>query len=164
MYLNLLFKSIKADVGGASGDRVKALVRRFVQVLVAGGSGASEFVAGGLWLLGEVCSYFLLSVEYTLITLPSIAFQHHSWAEGDADETCQPRLRRGALRPPQTRPTVLPCVFVTPVGTHSVTAPLPPHDLPPRAPAPLLPAALRQRGPVRQHFVALFGPIRVQER
>lgn len=58
MYLNLLFKSIKADVGGASGDRVKALVRRFVQVLVAGGSGASEFVAGGLWLLGEV---FLLS-------------------------------------------------------------------------------------------------------
>ncbi len=54
MYLNLLFKSIKADVGTGNGDRVKALVRRFVQLLVSGGSGASEFVAGGLFLLGEV--------------------------------------------------------------------------------------------------------------
>ena len=56
MYLNLLFKSIKADPN-ASGERVKALVRRFVQVLVSGGNGATEFVAGGLFLLGEVCLY-----------------------------------------------------------------------------------------------------------
>ncbi|KAF9039673.1 CBF-domain-containing protein [Hymenopellis radicata] len=56
MYLNLLFKSIKADVGTGNGDRVKALVRRFVQLLVSGGSGASEFVAGGLFLLGELFS------------------------------------------------------------------------------------------------------------
>lgn len=54
MYLNLLFKAIKADVGKVEGERVKALVRRFVQVLVSGGNGATEFVAGGLFLLGEV--------------------------------------------------------------------------------------------------------------
>jgi ribosome biogenesis protein MAK21 len=54
MYLNLLFKSIKADVGNNDGERVKAMVRRFVQLLVSGGSGATEFTAGGLYLLGEV--------------------------------------------------------------------------------------------------------------
>lgn len=52
MYLNLLFKSIKADVENL--DRVVALVRRFIQVLVSGGSGATEVIAGGLYLLGEV--------------------------------------------------------------------------------------------------------------
>jgi ribosome biogenesis protein MAK21 len=51
MYLNLLFKSLKAD---EDKERVKAFVRRFVQVLVSGGGGAMEFVAGGLYLLGEV--------------------------------------------------------------------------------------------------------------
>jgi len=52
MYLNLLFKSIKAD---ENQDRPVAMVRRFLQVLVSGGnSGAIEFVAGGLFLLGEV--------------------------------------------------------------------------------------------------------------
>ncbi|KAG6831476.1 hypothetical protein H0H92_010385 [Tricholoma furcatifolium] len=64
MYLNLLFKSIKADAGSGAkngtenikGERVKALVRRFVQVLVSGGSGATEVVAGGLYLLGELFS------------------------------------------------------------------------------------------------------------
>ncbi|TFK35819.1 CBF/Mak21 family-domain-containing protein [Crucibulum laeve] len=54
MYLNLLFKSIKADVGNEDGERVKAIIRRFVQLLVSGGSGATEFVAGGLFLLGEL--------------------------------------------------------------------------------------------------------------
>lgn len=77
MYLNLLFKSIKADAGVSvssnpptnggrggkgketdvkSSDRIKALVRRFVQVLVSGtgGGGQVEFIAGGLYLLGEV--------------------------------------------------------------------------------------------------------------
>jgi ribosome biogenesis protein MAK21 len=53
MYLNLLFKSIKADPD-RSGERVQAFVRRFVQILV-NGAGATEFVAGGLFLLGEVC-------------------------------------------------------------------------------------------------------------
>ncbi|KAJ7168329.1 CBF/Mak21 family-domain-containing protein [Mycena crocata] len=56
MYLNLLFKSIKADADNADGERVKAIVRRFVQVLVSGGSGATEFIAGGLFLLGELFS------------------------------------------------------------------------------------------------------------
>jgi ribosome biogenesis protein MAK21 len=51
MYLNLLFKSLKAD---ENKERVKAFVRRFVQVLGSGGGGGTEFVAGGLYLLGEV--------------------------------------------------------------------------------------------------------------
>jgi ribosome biogenesis protein MAK21 len=54
MYLNLLFKSLKSD---SNTERVKAIVRRFVQVLVCGGSGGgggAEFVVGGLYLLGEV--------------------------------------------------------------------------------------------------------------
>lgn len=60
MYLNLLFKSIKADAGNADGERIKALIRRFVQVLVTGGGGATEFIAGGLFLLGEVCFYLVI--------------------------------------------------------------------------------------------------------
>lgn len=51
LFLNLLFKSLKVDSDHA---RVMAFVKRFCQVLV-GGFGGSEFVAGGLWLLGEVC-------------------------------------------------------------------------------------------------------------
>ncbi|CAL1715427.1 unnamed protein product [Somion occarium] len=55
MYLNLLFKALKAD---HNLERVKAFVRRFVQVLVVGvgGAGGTEFVAGGLYLLGELFS------------------------------------------------------------------------------------------------------------
>ncbi len=53
MYLNLLYKSIKTDPE-RSPDRKKALIKRFVQVLASGGSGATEFAAGGLYLLGEV--------------------------------------------------------------------------------------------------------------
>ncbi|KAJ3983091.1 CBF/Mak21 family-domain-containing protein [Lentinula detonsa] len=56
MYLNLLFKSIKNDAGNLENERIKALVRRFVQVLVSGGNGATEFIAGGLYLLGELFS------------------------------------------------------------------------------------------------------------
>jgi ribosome biogenesis protein MAK21 len=59
MYLNLLFKSLKQDT---SLERVKAVVRRFVQVLAAGSSGQTEFVAGGLYLLGEV-RYTSLSLK-----------------------------------------------------------------------------------------------------
>ncbi|KAF7321582.1 CBF domain-containing protein [Mycena kentingensis (nom. inval.)] len=54
MYLNLLFKSLKADKDNA--ERVKAIVRRFVQMLVSGGNCATEFDAGGLYLLGELFS------------------------------------------------------------------------------------------------------------
>ncbi|KAI0259757.1 CBF/Mak21 family-domain-containing protein [Gloeopeniophorella convolvens] len=49
LFLNLLFKSLKGD---AEPARVMAFVKRFCQVL-AGGFGGAEFVAGGLWLLGE---------------------------------------------------------------------------------------------------------------
>ncbi|KAF8431689.1 CBF/Mak21 family-domain-containing protein [Boletus edulis BED1] len=51
MYLNLLFKSLKTD---NNPGRVKSFVRRFVQVLVGGGAGGTEFVVGGLYLLGEM--------------------------------------------------------------------------------------------------------------
>ncbi|KAJ4490490.1 CBF/Mak21 family-domain-containing protein [Lentinula aciculospora] len=56
MYLNLLFKSIKADAGNFENERIKALIKRFAQVLVSGGNGATEFIAGGLYLLGELFS------------------------------------------------------------------------------------------------------------
>ena len=53
MYLNLLFKSLKADKNLV---RVKAFVRRFVQILAVGvgGTGGVEFISSGLYLLGEV--------------------------------------------------------------------------------------------------------------
>lgn len=58
MYLNLLFKSLKVD---KDGERVQAFVRRFIQVLATGGGGGgAEFIVGGLYLLGEVCTKFLL--------------------------------------------------------------------------------------------------------
>ncbi|KAI0349845.1 CBF-domain-containing protein [Trametes cingulata] len=55
LYLNLLFKALKAD---HDAQRVAAFVRRFVQVLASGvgAGGAVEFVAGGLYLLGELFS------------------------------------------------------------------------------------------------------------
>ncbi|KAJ2913545.1 hypothetical protein MD484_g6868, partial [Candolleomyces efflorescens] len=66
MYLNLLFKSLKQD---KSLERVKAVVRRFVQVLAAGASGQTEFVAGGLYLLGELFS--TIPGLRSIITKPS---------------------------------------------------------------------------------------------
>jgi ribosome biogenesis protein MAK21 len=51
LFLNLLFKSIKADPEKA---RVMSFAKRFCQIL-ASGPGGPEFIAGGLWLLGEVC-------------------------------------------------------------------------------------------------------------
>ncbi|KAH9895791.1 CBF/Mak21 family-domain-containing protein [Cubamyces lactineus] len=55
LYLNLLFKALKAD---HDAQRAAAFVRRFVQVLASGvgAGGAIEFVAGGLYLLGELFS------------------------------------------------------------------------------------------------------------
>lgn len=53
MYLNLLFKSLKAD---DNLERVKSFVRRFVQVLASGSAGGTEFIVGGLYLLGELFS------------------------------------------------------------------------------------------------------------
>lgn len=59
MYLNLVFKSLKAD---KNLDRVAAFTRRFVQLLTAGGGGGPEFTAGGLYVLGEVCARGLMQV------------------------------------------------------------------------------------------------------
>lgn len=66
MYLNLLFKSLKTD---HNPGRVKSFVRRFIQLLVSGGAGGTEFVVGGLYLLGEVSIIFFNSVADDL-TLP----------------------------------------------------------------------------------------------
>jgi len=60
MYLNLFYRSIKTDPEGSS-ERRMAMVKRFAQVLVSGGSGATEFVVGGLYLLGEVGRSLILS-------------------------------------------------------------------------------------------------------
>ena len=53
MYLNVFFKYVKADACVCGGERVKALIRRFVQVLISGDEGATEFVAGGFVLGGQ---------------------------------------------------------------------------------------------------------------
>lgn len=60
MYLNLLFKSLREDKDRKRTGRTKAFVKRFLQLLVGAGDGGAEFVAGGLYLLGEVC--YLTSV------------------------------------------------------------------------------------------------------
>lgn len=53
MFLNLLFKSLKVD---QDLIRVRAFVKRFLQVLSSGvGCGGDpSFICGGLFLLGEV--------------------------------------------------------------------------------------------------------------
>ncbi|KAH8104675.1 CBF-domain-containing protein [Cristinia sonorae] len=82
MYLNLLFKAVKVD---QNLERVKAFVRRFVQVLAAGvgGSGGPEFVAGGLYLLGELFS--TVSGLREMINTPPM--------QGDVGEAYDPRKR-----------------------------------------------------------------------
>ena len=59
LFLNLLFKSLKVD---SNQLRTMAFVKRFCQVLV-NGFGGSEFVAGGLWLLGEVRCQWLAGIN-----------------------------------------------------------------------------------------------------
>ena len=53
------------------GERVKALIRRFLQVLVSGGGGAPEFIAGGLYLLGEVG---IVIFAFSCFQNPSLVF------------------------------------------------------------------------------------------
>lgn len=80
MYLNLLFKAAKID---QNLDRVKAFVRRFIQILAAGvgGSGGPEFIAGGLYLLGEVgCSASYIFLRTQLTPRNSIVIQYCPWA------------------------------------------------------------------------------------
>ena len=80
MYLNLLFKSLKHD---PEVERVKAFVKRFCQVL-CGGFGGTEFVAGGLWLLGEVIVTDLCLAQPVHLLFPVVRF--HARTEGRAEE------------------------------------------------------------------------------
>lgn len=64
MYLNMLFKAMKADT---SLPRVMAFVKRLLQML---GLHQPPFICGALYLLGEVC-YFTLS--YSGVSLSAIA-------------------------------------------------------------------------------------------
>ncbi|PPR06506.1 hypothetical protein CVT24_002634 [Panaeolus cyanescens] len=104
MYLNLLFKSIKADVGHSpDNERIKALLRRFLQVLVSGGSGATEFTAGGLYLLGELFS-----------SVPGLRSGINRGPKNDTEETYDPKKRD----PLYAHATVLPLWELTPLVYH----------------------------------------------
>jgi len=72
MFLNLLFKSLKAD---QDLIRVKAFVKRFLQVLSSGGCGGEpSFICGGLFLLGEVCPIDLKIGHFSVRTV----IHHHT--------------------------------------------------------------------------------------
>lgn len=121
MYLNLLFKALKAD---KNIERVKAFVRRFVQVLVAGvggGGGGTEFVAGGLFLLGEVGS--LASIALTPILMSSAALQQYLIVEKSSADVGHPSQQgRRRIRPAKARSTIRTCLRIADVriGMSSV--------------------------------------------
>ncbi|KAI0031095.1 CBF-domain-containing protein [Vararia minispora EC-137] len=102
MYLNLLYKSLKSD---PDTDRVKAFLKRFLQVLV-GGFGGNEFVAGGLWLLGELFKN-VTALQLTLSRLPKEAK-----SESDAYD---PRKRD----PQHARASSSPLWELTPLLHHA---------------------------------------------
>ncbi|KAG1830216.1 ribosome biogenesis protein [Suillus variegatus] len=89
MYLNLLFKSLKAD---DNLERVKSFVRRFVQVLASGSAGGTEFIVGGLYLLGELFS--------TVSGLRDFSRGSHSTSEEQYD----PRKRDPQFAHPSASP------------------------------------------------------------
>lgn len=77
MYLNLLFKALKADT---SSKRVAAFVKRLIQILAYH---QPPFVCGALYLLGEVSRFHnkgLYDIYYIQLN-PSwtAAFQCHPW-------------------------------------------------------------------------------------
>lgn len=55
-----------------------AMVKRFAQVLVSGRSGATEFVVGGLYLLGEVGRSLILST-IIICDVMDLAFHYCPW-------------------------------------------------------------------------------------
>jgi hypothetical protein len=72
MFLNLLFKSLKAD---QDLIRVKAFVKRFLQVLSSGVGcgGEPSFICGGLFLLGEVCP---IDLDIGLFSVRTVIHHH----------------------------------------------------------------------------------------
>ncbi|KAL4071905.1 CBF/Mak21 family-domain-containing protein [Scleroderma yunnanense] len=100
MYLNLLFRSLKAD---NNMERVKSFIRRFVQVLVSGGAGGNEFVVGGLYLLGEIFS-----------TVPSLRDLLQGTSNPSDGEDYDPRKRD----PQYSRPSSSPLFELLPLLYH----------------------------------------------
>ncbi|EIW77769.1 CBF-domain-containing protein [Coniophora puteana RWD-64-598 SS2] len=93
MYLNLLFKSIKAD---DNHDRAKSFVRRFIQVLASGGGGSIEFIVGGLYLLGELFS--------TVPGLREMTKTSASMQEDESESQYDPRKRDPQYAHPSSTP------------------------------------------------------------
>lgn len=91
MYLNLLFKALKAD---ASLPRVMAFVKRLLQML---GLHQPPFICGALYLLGEVGGATgSLPFCHGRSGLTSLVVQNHTWSQADAHRARG--QRRGAFR------------------------------------------------------------------
>jgi ribosome biogenesis protein MAK21 len=72
MYLNLVFKAIKADT---SSKRVAAFVKRITQILAVH---QPPFVCGALYLLGEVRGLRTREMNVGLYATPFSALRHHA--------------------------------------------------------------------------------------
>ena len=61
MYLNVLFKFPESRYGDGGMERIMAVVRRLCRCWLVGEEEPTEFVAGGLYLLGEVGLFLFFS-------------------------------------------------------------------------------------------------------
>ncbi|KAI0339482.1 CBF-domain-containing protein [Trametopsis cervina] len=93
MYLNLVFKALKAD---KNLERVKAFVRRFIQVLAVGigGSSGVEFITGGLYLLGEL--FGTIPGLRSMFTVPATT---NTDAETYDPRKCDPQYAHASASP-----------------------------------------------------------------
>jgi hypothetical protein len=76
MYLNLLFKAIKADT---SIGRVMAFVKRLLQIMTLH---QPPFICGAMFLLGEVSTVRLKQLDVLLhfLNVKIAALQQHRWS------------------------------------------------------------------------------------
>jgi ribosome biogenesis protein MAK21 len=94
MYLNLLFKAVKADT---NLNRVMAFVKRLVQVMLGH---QPPFICGALYLLGELFS--TTTGLSTLVTEPEDSGIEHFVDAPDGDEKAKPvELPTGTDRKPE---------------------------------------------------------------
>lgn len=180
MYLNLLFKGLKAD---KNIERVKAFVRRFIQVLVVGvgGAGGVEFVTGGLYLLGEVRTHILSPFRPTLNTCfsslalfpgfvpcsapprPKKRKTKKCMTHGSAIHSMPARPRRHCTSWYANISALLVKHVIDATLTAASLAPLPSSSIAARPPTTLLSACHGNPRPCTEHAVSFPGPLRVQE-